>query len=450
MELNEVANILNASIVGDNCQFGNIAIDSRSLADGDLYVALHGENFDGHDFISHAVEQGAVATLVEKDVDCDIPYVVVSDTRLALGQLAKHIRKSFTGPLVGLTGSNGKTTVKEMLAAILEQKGSVLATQGNFNNDIGVPLSLFRLESRHDFAVIEMGANHPGEIRYLTNLASPTVALITNAAPAHLEGFVTIDGVANAKGEIFEGLVDDGIAVINHDDDYFKLWKACAKNHEVVSFGTDESADVFAEWVENNNGSEIDLHAPEGSVHISLALPGKHNVLNALASSAVALSVGAGLQDVKAGLESALTVPGRSQRKAGVNGSIIIDDTYNANPASLSAALDLLVSAEGAHVLVMGDMAELGDMTQELHKEVGLKVFAAGVDEFFAIGENSLLAIEAYCEAGGKNGHHFETQDALVDAVKGRLHSSMTVLVKGSRSMRMERIVIALTDLGDD
>lgn len=448
MELSEVAQVLGSHITGDDCEFDGIAIDSRSLVRGDLYVALKGEHFDGHDFVSHAADQGACAVVVEHEVDCGLPAVVVSDTRLALGELAKHIRRGFHGPLIGLTGSNGKTTVKEMLAAILHEKGQVLATRGNFNNDIGVPLTLFRLKPFHDYAVIEMGANHAGEIAYLTGLASPSVALITNAAPAHLEGFGSLDGVANAKGEIFQGLVKGGVAIINQDDKYSDLWKACAKEHSIVTFGTNGSADVHATWQEGVDGSEIDLHAPEGSVHFSLAMPGKHNVMNALAASAAALAAGISLEEVKRGLESTLIVPGRSQRKSGLNGAVVIDDTYNANPASLGVALDVLAVCEGARLFVMGDMAELGDETLQLHRDAGKKVFASGVEAFFAIGDLSRVAVEEYTAAGGKNGFHFDTQDALVDAVTGRLHQGVTVLVKGSRSMRMERIVIALTEAG--
>ena len=449
MKLSEAAKVLNASMTGEDCSFRNVAIDSRSLGRGDLYVALRGEHFDGHDFISHAVEQGAVATIVEKETEDTIPSVVVPDARLALGQLASHWRSAFDGPLIGLTGSNGKTTVKEMLAVILERKGAVLATQGNLNNDIGVPLTLFRLQSHHQYAVIEMGANHPGEIGYLTNITSPSVAVITNAAPAHLEGFGSLDGVAKAKGEIFEGLSEDGVAVINFDDPYYDLWKSFVGKHDIVSFGLDEAADVSAKWVKHPDGSEIELHAAEGSVHISLAMPGRHNVMNALAASATALTVGVSLADIKAGLETMLSVPGRSQRKSGMSGSTIIDDTYNANPASLDAALDMLCTGAGAKMIVLGDMAELGDDAKMLHQQAGKKIYSAGVDAFYALGEFSREAVKTYREAGGENGFCFETQDALLDAIKSVLHSDVTVLVKGSRSMRMERIAVALTDTGE-
>ena len=449
MELSEAAKVLDAPMTGKDCSFRNIAIDSRSLGRGDLYVALRGENFDGHEFISHAIEQGAVATVVEKKAECPVPSIVVPDTRLALGRLASNWRSTFDGPLIGLTGSNGKTTVKEMLAVILERKGSVLATKGNLNNDIGVPLTLFRLQSHHRYAVIEMGANHAGEIGYLTNIAAPSVALITNAAPAHLEGFGSLDGVAKAKGEIFEGLSEEGVAVINFDDPYYDLWKSFAGKHDVVSFGLDEAADVSATWVKRSDGSEIELHATEGSVHISLAMPGRHNVMNALAASATALAVGASLADIKAGLETMLSVPGRSQRKSGVSGSVIIDDTYNANPASLDAALDMLCTGAGEKIIVLGDMAELGDDARMLHQEAGRKIFSSGVDAFYALGEFSCEAVKTYSDAGGENGFCFETQGALLDAIRTVLRADVTVLVKGSRSMRMERIVVALTDKGE-
>ncbi|NOX42207.1 MAG: UDP-N-acetylmuramoyl-tripeptide--D-alanyl-D-alanine ligase [Gammaproteobacteria bacterium] len=453
MNLSDAAKILNAPMVGDDCSVDslieNVCIDTRSLKSGDLYVALRGEHFDGHDFISNAIDKGAVAVVVEKESENKIPQIIVEDTRIALGMLAKKLRSDFNWPFIGLTGSNGKTTVKEMLAVILRQKGAVLATQGNFNNDIGVPLTLFRLQSHHQYAVIEMGANHPGEIQYLTNIVNPSVALITNAAPAHLEGFGTLDGVAKAKGEIFEGLSDNGVAVINYDDPYCALWKKCADKHTIVTFGTNEAADVFVQWLEQTDGSKFVLHTKEGSVHISLAMLGKHNVMNALAASAAALAVGADLSEIKAGLETELSVPGRSQKKTGLDGSTIIDDTYNANPASLGAALHVLSSCEGTKILILGDMAELGDATKSLHCDAGNEILAAGLDAFYATGKFSKYAVNAYCENGGQNGLFFETQDALVNTVKNSLRADVTVLIKGSRSMRMERIVAALTDTGD-
>jgi len=452
MKLSDAAKILNAPMLGEDCTFKNICIDTRSIKAGDVYVALRGDHFDGHDFILNAADEGAVAVIVEKECQSAIAQIVVEDTRIALGLLAIKWRSDFAGPLIGLTGSNGKTTVKEMLAVILGQKGAVLATLGNFNNDIGVPLTLYRLQSSHQYAVIEMGANHPGEIQYLTNIVSPSVALITNAAPAHLEGFGSLDGVANAKGEIFQGLSAKGakgVAIINYDDPYFELWKNAANEHTVVSFGTSEKADVNATWTETAEGNDIELHTKDGSVHISLAMPGKHNVMNALAACAAALAVGVDLSEIKMGLETVLSVPGRSQRKSGLNGSVVIDDTYNANPASLGAALNVLSSCEGTKILILGDMAELGAAAESLHRDAGTEVFNAGLDAFYATGEFSRHAVDAYNESGGKNGHYFETQDALVDTIKNNLSGNVTVLIKGSRSMRMERIVAALTEAGD-
>lgn len=453
MKLSDAAKILEAPMIGEDGVFKNICTDTRSLSSGDVYVALRGDHFDGHDFISNAADEGAVAVIVDKKCKNKITQIVVEDTRIALGLLAMKWRSDFDGPLIGLTGSNGKTTVKEMLAGILGQKGPVLATLGNFNNDIGVPLTLYRLQPSHRYAVIEMGANHSGEIQYLTNIVSPSVALITNAAPAHLEGFGSLDGVAKAKGEIFQGLSDKGIAIINYDDPYYDLWKSYAGVHSIISFGTNQAADVFATWSEkvdgNDYGNDIELHTKEGSVHISLAMPGKHNVMNALAASAAALAVGANLSEIKAGLQAVRTVPGRSQRKSGVNGSTIIDDTYNANPASLGAALNVLSSCKGTKILILGDMAELGAETESLHRDAGNQVMTAGIDVFYATGDFSRHAINAYCDNGGQNGLFFETQDTLLDTVKNSLREGTTVLIKGSRSMCMERIVAALTDTGE-
>lgn len=453
MKLSDAAKILEAPMIGEDGVFKNICTDTRSLSSGDVYVALRGDHFDGHDFISNAADEGAVAVIVDKKCKNKITQIVVEDTRIALGLLAMKWRSDFDGPLIGLTGSNGKTTVKEMLAGILGQKGPVLATLGNFNNDIGVPLTLYRLQPSHRYAVIEMGANHSGEIQYLTNIAKPSVALITNAAPAHLAGFGSLDGVAKAKGEIFQGLSDGGVAIINYDDPYFDLWKSYAKKHRVISFGTSEAADVYVTWLKEvddfDHSNDIELHTKGGSVRVSLAMSGKHNVMNALAASAAALAVGADLSEIKTGLETTLEVPGRSQRKPGVNGSTVIDDTYNANPASLAAALNVLSSYEGTKILILGDMAELGAEAESLHRDAGNDVFAAGINAFYATGDLSRYAVNAYCDSGGQNGLHFETQDVLLDTVKKCLRDDVIVLIKGSRGMRMERIVAALTDTGE-
>ena len=443
--LTTAAGWLNAKLQGADVEFFGVSTDSRSIEPGMLFVALHGPNHDGHDHLEQAHAAGAVAALVERPLAIDMPQLVVADTRLALGQLAAAWRRQLQTPLVAVTGSNGKTTVKEMCAAILSRAGSTLATRGNLNNDIGVPLTLLRLSQEHRFGVIEMGANHAGEIAYLTQLAAPQVAIITNAAPAHLEGFGSVEGVARAKGEIFSGLSDNGVAVINADDDYAGLWRELSSGSRTLCFGLAKPADVGARGLGDVHGSELEVLTPLGSFHLNLPLAGRHNIMNALAAITAALALNIDFSDIAAGLESLSVVKGRLTMRAGLNGATILDDSYNANPASLHAGLEVLASCRGVRLLALGDMGELGDNAEALHRQAGNDARAMGIDGLYATGRLSRRASEAF----GENGHFYEQQQQLVEALLPQLNKEVTVLVKGSRSSRMERVVEALCAQGE-
>jgi len=369
-----------------------------------------------------------------------LSLLVVEDSRLALGKLAASWRTRFSMPLVALTGSNGKTTVKEMLASILRAasaEDAVLATRGNLNNDIGVPLTLLELKAGHRYAVIEMGMNHAGEIRYLTRLAAPDVALVNNAAPAHIEFFGSVEGIARAKGEIFEGLAPGGTAVINADDDYAGMWRELASGRRIVDFGLSGSAVVSAtyrlRWLE----SEIVLKTPLGEARAVLKAPGLHNVRNALAASAAAVALQVPAQAIARGLERYAGVKGRLQQKAGLNGATLIDDTYNANPASARAAIAVLAQAPGETLLVLGDMGELGAGAADLHAEIGRFAHEQGVSKLFALGEHSVHAARAF----GAGARHFARIEDLLAEAERALAPGVTALIKGSRFMQMERVV---------
>jgi UDP-N-acetylmuramoyl-tripeptide--D-alanyl-D-alanine ligase len=440
MRLSEVALVTQGQLQGEDVAFDAVTTDSRQVKAGDLFVALQGERFDGHDYVTACAEQGAVAALVSKRVPAAIPQVLVTDTRLALGSLAAAWRGRFNTPLAAITGSNGKTTVKEMLAAILRaaagNDAAVLATQGNLNNDIGLPMTLLRLQPQHQYAVAEMGMNHAGEIAYLTRIAEPTVALINNALPAHLEGLGSVEGVARAKGEIFEGLADDGTAIINADDAFAALWRQLAAPHRIVTFGLEATANVSAGYALNADSSRITLRTPQGEATLNLPAAGLHNVRNALAATAAALAMGVSLQSVVAGLEGFSGAKGRQQRKAGLMGAIVIDDTYNANPASMKAAIDVLAACPGERILVLGAMGELGADAEQLHAEIGAYARHAGLTSMLTLGDMSRLY----------GGTHFETPEALAAALKTMMTDKTTVLVKGSRFMRMERVVDLITE----
>ena len=443
MRLSEAALATQGQLIGPDVVFCCVGTDSRSIKKGQLFVALKGENFDGHEYAAQSLEQGASSVLVSKASNVS-PALVVKDTRLALGDLAAYWREKFEIPVVAITGSNGKTTVKEMLAAILKVAAGddecVLATQGNLNNDIGLPMTMLNLDKQHRYAVLEMGMNHTGELSYLTGLAKPSIALVNNAGTAHIGELGSLEAIANAKGEIFEGLVDGGTAVINADDVFAGLWKSLASNHHQVTFGLKAKADVTARYELHEASSAVELITPKGTANFSLPAPGVHNVSNALAAASAALALNVSLEKIATGLSQFAGVKGRLQVKQGFAGAKVIDDTYNANPMSMKAAIDVLKASAGERVFVMGDMAELGADAASMHAEIGAYAKTAGIEKFFALGALTKNAVIAF----GENAAHFETLDTLVESLKSMMNAQATLLVKGSRSMRMERVVDAI------
>lgn len=444
MRLAEAAIPIGAKLVGDDRHFNGCSTDSRNLSPGQLFIALRGRRFDGHDFIRAAEQNGASAALVDSTpASTTLPLLVVEDTLQAMGQLAAAWRSRFDIPLFAVTGSNGKTTVKDMLASILSRHVPIVATAGNLNNEIGVPITLFALGAEHCHAVVEMGANHPGEIRRLSRLAGPTVAVITQCAPAHLEGFGSIDGVARAKAEIFAGLAAGGAAVINADDRYADLWRRASTQFRQISFGLESAADVTARQLQG--APEIDqkefmLITPRGEIEVTVHLPGRHNVLNALAAAACCEAIGVPLEEVRSGLGAIHSLKGRLEVKTGMRASRVLDDTYNANPVSLQAALDVLHQYPGRHWLVLGDMGELGNAAVDLHYGAGETARECGVERLYAIGDLSRHAVAGF----GSGARHFGAVDDLIHALQQGLGGEVTVLVKGSRAMAMERIVNAV------
>lgn len=445
-DLADFARVTGGRLDGANAAFGAVTTDSRAVERGELFVALRGERFDAHDFVRQAAERGCVGAVVSRKVKAAVAQVVVADTLEALAAFARAWRDDFSGTVVGLTGSNGKTTVKEMIGAILGRCGPCLVTHGNLNNHIGVPLTLARLEAAHRYAVIEMGANHRGEIAHLASIARPDVGLVINAGPAHLEGFGGIEGVARGKGEMFEALGVDGAAVINADDRYAAFWHGLAREAgRIVTFGVREHADFMASGVESRLTShgfvtDFDLTSPLGKSRVSIALAGEHNVTNALAAAATAAAAGASLDAIAAGLAAVRPVAGRLQLRAALNGARLIDDSYNANPGSVRAGLKALATVPGEHWLVLGEMRELGEESARLHEEIGDLARTSGIRRLFAVGEDARGAVEAY----GAGGLWFADVEELVAAARPHLRSGVTVLVKGSRSNRLERVADAL------
>ncbi|MDA8261147.1 MAG: UDP-N-acetylmuramoyl-tripeptide--D-alanyl-D-alanine ligase [Betaproteobacteria bacterium] len=453
MSLHEAAQAIGAQAQGADAGFSGVSTDSRSIAAGELFVALKGDKFDGHAYVKDVLTRGAAGALVSREFAAarpELPLIAVTDTRLALGALAAHWRGCFSIPLLGITGSNGKTTVKEMCAAILRaQFGNapdcVLATAGNLNNDVGLPLTLLRLHAAHRAAVIEMGMNHAGEIDYLTRLAAPTVALVNNAQRAHLEGLGSVRDVALAKGEIFAGLAADGVAVFNADDAQVEIWRELSRERRQVSFGLDRPADVYGRFTAHGLGGELQLATPQGAISVTLAVPGSHNARNACAAAAATLAAGASAAAVKQGLERFAGVQGRLQRRSGRNGALVVDDSYNANPDSMRAAVDVLASVPGKRILVMGDMGEAGAAAGQFHDEIGGYAKSHGIDRLLCLGELSVAAAANF----GDGSQHFPRVEDLIKALLGELDAQTTVLVKGSRFMRMERVVAAIMDEGN-
>lgn len=432
----------NATLIGENLTFQGCSIDTRTLKEGNLYLALKGENFNGHDFVEQAIQKGAIGIITEKKFDLNIPQLIVSNTKIALGELANFWRNQLQTKIIAITGSNGKTTTKEMLASILREQFNTLATQGNLNNEIGVPLTLFQLNQDHQYAVIEMGANHRQEIGYLTNITQPQIAVITNCSPAHLEGFGSIEGVAQTKGEIYQGLSNQGIAIINADDSFSTYWQDLNCERTILTFGLEKPANITAKNISFQGLKTCFLLlTPSGEIEIKLNVAGKHNLMNALAASSCAIAVNVDLKTIAQGLEKMQPVTGRLQAISGIRNTTLLNDTYNANPASLKAALQVLANCPAPRWVALGNMLELGENAALFHRQAGQFAKQLGIDCLVATGELSKNAVEGF----GKNGFYFEEQESLVSFLKENLPTNATLLVKGSRGSKMERVVSALT-----
>lgn len=454
MDLRQLAQTVDGVSIGRNVSFDSVSTDTRTTKAGDLFVALQGENFDANEFIEQAQQQGSVAALVSADTSVDIPRVKVADTLDALTALASNERANRDMPVIGITGSNGKTSVKELLASILNQSMNVLATEGNLNNHIGVPLTLLKLSDAHQVAVIEMGASKPGDIQHLCGIAKPTVTILNNVGAAHLEGFGDLNGVAKTKGEIVAGLSQNGTAVLNREEPWFDQWVALAGNRSVISFGLSDVADVWVDMSAAKTGligeafaTSFVMNYQQESLAVQLSLVGEHNILNALAASAAALSLGVSLTDVVSGIELMSPVKGRMQPLKGLAGSVVVNDCYNANPKSFEAAMASLATTEKPLWLVLGDFAELGADSDRIHQQIGEELSGSNVQQFFAVGDGMLNAVNAFNQSvqSDVTARHFSDKHALADTLMNELTAGVVVLVKGSRSQGLESVIEKIT-----
>jgi len=439
----QLAQCVAGQLIGPDCEFTQVSTDTRSLTPGDLFIALKGESFDGHDYLPQALARGAAAALVEKAVSLNLTQIVVPDVYAAMGAFAAWHRQQLPDlKVIAVTGSCGKTTTKQMLSAIFSEIGPTHAAVGSFNNHIGVPLTLLALTTQHRFAVIEIGANHPHEITPLTQMAKPDVAIITIVAPVHTEGFGDVDTIAKTKAEIFDGLGDQGVAVINADDHYYSFWQQQLTQHQVLSFSMQAKADVYATDIHLIEGrGAFTLNTAKGSMAIVLPILGRHNIINALAASSAAIALNVPLPAIASGLAKMKAAKHRLHVCTGIKQAKIIDDAYNANPVAVKAALDILAHYPGEKVWVFFDMRELGDLSKAAHLEVGKIARERGVNRIFAVGEWSRLTVEAF----GAGAEHFADKASLIAALKPLLHENMTILIKGSRSGALEEVVQALS-----
>lgn len=443
LSLNQLAERCSARKLEQDIHFYSVSTDSRKIHNGDLFIAIRGDRFDGHDFIAAVADSGACAAVVEKRQQGDFPQLVVDNPVAALGELGVLNRERFAGKLIAITGSSGKTTVKEMLASILATQGKVLATRGNLNNHLGVPLTLLQIGSEHRFAVIEMGASAVGEIAYLVQLARPQVSVVNNVGTAHVGGFGSVANIAKGKAEIYQGLSDDGVAVINLDDAFSGEWLEQNRDRQRLTFSVGKAADVMAMDIKANHAQQYAFvlrYGPQ-NLSVTLSLVGRHNVANAMAAATCALAAGVEMDAIKRGLESVQAVSGRMQVKTGSAGACVIDDTYNANPASVRAAIDALSGMQGKKVLVLGYMAELGDLSLSLHSDVGAYARQQGIDVLFSVGDNTQACIKAF----GDGARWFADKPSLVDACVALAAKDVVFLVKGSRSAGMEQVVEKIT-----
>ena len=451
LPLSLLAHWAGGELHGEDLLVDTLTNDTRSLMPGSLYVALRGERFDGHDFAYDAAMRNAAALIVDHPVEVDVPQVVVADTQLALARIASNLQLDRGGKAIAITGSNGKTSVKALTVAILQRAGNTYFNPGNRNNEIGLPLAVIDAPNDADFSIYEMGAGKPGDIAYLTDIVAPDVSLVNNVAAAHLERMGSLMGVAQTKGAIYSALAVDGVAVINADDAFAEYFAGLAAGRRILRFGLDSTADVTARnIVAEVDGSRFLLVTPQGEAAVELPLPGRHNLLNALAAASLALASGVALATIVEGLAASKPVPGRQIAHKLANGAVLIDDSYNANPGSLVAAIDTLAAAGGEAWLVLGDMRELGDEGEALHAEVGRKAKAAGLRRLYTLGPLSAAAALAF----GEGARSFETHKELADALRADLSQTaqpqgLRCLVKGSRGSAMDRIVTALLSTGE-
>ena len=439
--LSSAADSMQGILHGADRTFDGVSTDTRTLKNGELFFALSGPNFDGGEFVPQASDKGAAGAVVAAKVSSDLAQIAVDDTRLALGRLGAAWRQQYEASVVAVTGSNGKTTLKEMIAACLTQSAPTIATDGNLNNDIGMPLMLLRMDASHRFAVLEMGANHAGEIAYLTSLAQPEVVVITNAGAAHLEGFGSVSGVAHGKGEVLQGEPRPRYAILNADDEFYSYWRSLVEDIEVLSFGLDDDADIYATDVQTGKAATtFRLHLPAVEIDVNLPLVGLHNISNACAAAAVAVALEISGTQIKTALESIAPVAGRLQALNGMHGATLYDDSYNANPVSVQAAGEFLAALAGRNWMVLGDMGELGSDAEALHRHAGENLRASGIDRLFATGELSRATVAAF----GDGAEWFAGIDELTAGLVGELAPDVNVLIKGSRAARMERVVNAV------
>lgn len=451
MTMSEASTVVGGRLHGRGPAFNSVSIDSRTLHPGGLFVAIEGEVFDGHDFVEASVESGAVGAMVSALQPAPIPQIQVDDTTRSLGLLARNWREEFDIPVLAITGSNGKTTVTRMVTSILSRIGQCLSPEKSFNNQWGVPLTLLALKRTHRFAVIEMGTNAPGEIEYLSSLTRPTAALINNVSAAHVEGLGDVKQISKAKSEIFSGMGRQGTAIINLDDPLHSEWQsvfeAGVPDGKILTFGSSPEAEVRYEnpgtdW----QSGQFDLHIGQQKCRVDLPLPGMHNILNATAAAALAHAAGVELASIQEGLEGAIGAPGRLHRVKGINGSELLDDSYNANPRSVMAAIDVLANYPGKKVLVLGEMAELGDAGPEYHRMIGAYAQQQRIDHLFCFGQASSALSKSYAEGYGPGAIHVAKTESLIADLQNLVDAGTTVLVKGSRSSRMERIVAGIVD----
>ncbi|MEP4147308.1 MAG: UDP-N-acetylmuramoyl-tripeptide--D-alanyl-D-alanine ligase [Halioglobus sp.] len=442
MSLSELQAPLSGQLWGEDVTFSGVFTDSRQSLENSLFVALVGESFDGNDYVGAVANQGAVAALVSGDIGSALPQLRVKDTQVALGRLGAFNRDLYSGPLVAITGSSGKTTAKNLINGVLSQRGNTLATDGNFNNEVGVPLTLLRLCQEHEFAVVEMGAARQGDISWLCELGRPSIAVLLNAMPAHMESFGSLEMVAQTKGEIFDALGEGDVAIINADQPWAADWKARAGQAAILDFSVDGEAAVMAKQIESRGvaGTSFVAVTPKGEIKVELQLPGEHNVANGLAAIAVGLACELTLDEILSGLESVAPVAGRLSVQLADSGALVIDDCYNANPGSARAAIDTLVASEGRGTLVMGAMRELGEDSSELHRQLGVYARESGLAQFWGVGDELKDAVEAF----GESGRWFAGCDQVVAAAPAAFSNGDTVLIKGSRGARMERVLHAL------